>query len=286
MTARSRPARPKSATNLPSSSDPSGDMDLVASPRAPQHLQADAVLVGPEVRDRCERRAHRPVRPPGSAPRPLRLPPRPASARSGSAPRHRRAATRHRAMSPAATMPSAAKRRSSQTTPLSMVSPESANQSVVGTTPMPTTTTSAATASPPSSSTTSPPRPPLGPCRQDPRPRCRRAGYPARPRRSADPRRATPCNAAKWAPINGPRTLRSGTSRASSTVTRHPRSATGGGDLGPDEPGADDHDPGLVHRRDGGAQCEGVVEGAQGEQTVALRQDPRCPGAGGAARRS
>ena len=118
-----------------------------------------------------------------------------------------------RARSPAATIPSAANNRSSQTTPFSSVSPEPWSQSTVGATPMPTTTTSAPTASPSSSSTTSPP------------------GSPAARRTSATPtpvRRSTPwapCNDPQYAPIRGPSRLAKGISITSTTVTWQPMPA-------------------------------------------------------------
>ena len=59
-----------------------------------------------------------------------------------------------------------------------------------------------------------------------------------------------------------------------------------GGHLGPDEAGADDDDPGLVDRGDGGAQGERVVEGAQREQPVALAEALGSRQGARAARRS
>ena len=61
----------------------------------------------------------------------------------------------HRATSPAATTPGAARQVSSHTTPSSSVSPEPSSQPVFGVTPMPTTTTSASTAEPSASRTRS-----------------------------------------------------------------------------------------------------------------------------------
>ena len=62
-------------------------------------------------------------------------------------------------------------------------------------------------------------------------------------------------------PISAPSTRSRGTGRASTSVTSSPRPAARGGDLGADEPGADDQHP----RRTGlevGPQGQGVVEGA------------------------
>ena len=51
-----------------------------------------------------------------------------------------------------------------------------------------------------------------------------------------------------------------------------PEGGAGRGDLGPDEPGTDDHDPRRVDRRHGGPEGERVVERAQREEPVALAQ--------------
>ena len=63
MTARRRSFRPKSATNFPSSGDPSTMRISSLPPRAAQHLQTDAVLIGPEVRAPARKPARQPGRP-------------------------------------------------------------------------------------------------------------------------------------------------------------------------------------------------------------------------------
>ena len=70
ITTRRRPVRPKTATNFPSSSEPFGDHHVVLARRAPEHLEADAELVRPEIRDRAKTtptRSARPARRPRAA---------------------------------------------------------------------------------------------------------------------------------------------------------------------------------------------------------------------------
>ena len=183
-----------------------------------------------------------------------------------------------RATSPAATMPSAAKRRSSHTTPLSTVSPESASHSVAGTTPMPTTTTSAANVSPVSSSTTS-----LPAVRRRIRPARRDAAdahtgsqvHPVRPVQRGAVR------ADRWSRGLAQRDRRS----ASSTVTRQPRSAHVDATSAPMKPA-----PITTTRRRSTAVT--AARSANESSSVrrvnrpsALRSVPRSPATAGAARR-
>ena len=235
MTARRRPARPNNATNLPSSGDPLGDVDLVAATRAPEHLEPNAVLIGPEVRHGREGGRVGTGPPAGCARRRRRPRLRPASARSGSAPRRRRAATASGRCPPpprCRRRRRGARHRRRRCRWSGRSRPASPWRGARRSPPPPRRP---GMISPPSSSTTSVPVV-LG---------HRRVG-----RRRCRPRCAgrTPwesCSDAKCDPIMGPSTLRNGTSSASSTVTRHPEVGAGGRHLGTDEAGADDDDPGL-----------------------------------------
>ena len=172
-----------------------------------------------------------------------------------------------RAMSPAETMPSAAKSRSSHTTPFS---------------------TSARSRR----ATRSTARRRCRPRRRRrqrlafgefdhepapaPAPTSTRAGPPcgcaatATPVRSSTP--LAPCNDPQCAPSIGPRTLRSGMSSASSTVTRAPSPTQVEATSAPMNPAPMMTTRRRVHRRHGRPQGDGVVEGPQGEEAVALAQ--------------
>ena len=191
------------------------DLDVVLPTGVPEDLEADAELIGPEIRDGSERTRRGADRPGGPGPPPYRPPPRPASVRSGSAPRSRRGATPigPRPRRPRPRPPRTTGRR--RATPFSSVSPESSSQSTAAPTPMPTTTTSASTRSP-------------SPRLDD------QAAGPRRPRDTVDAGHATPrlqvhsvasYKEAQCAPITGPSTFDNGISNASTTVTRHPSPA-------------------------------------------------------------
>ena len=196
MTARSRSVPAEQRDEFPFLGRTVDDVDLVASARASQHLQADAVLIGPEVGTGVKAAASarpasrlRAAATPASAAtcqcsiRISSSPPRDATA---SAPcllpprcrRPRRAGRRTRrrcqpsARSPPAS-PSPARRRS--------------HHDHVGVESLPAVELDLS-------------RPSTLRARRVLRPRCRAA----RPRRCADPRRAIRAAMPKWAPIGGP----------------------------------------------------------------------------------
>ena len=158
------------------------------------------------------------------------------------------------ATSPAATTRSAANSVPSQATPLSRVSPE------------------------PSSQPTDGDHPDAHHHHVGGQARCRRPGQTVTGSAAAGVglqavdarrrhRRSIPlatCRSAQASPISSPSTRASGVWYASSTVTRGPEALAGGGHLGADEAGADDHHPGSVARAGQlGPDAQAVVEGAQ-----------------------
>ena len=166
-------------------------------------------------------------------------------------------------------MPSAAKRRSSHTTPLSTINPESASHSVDGTTPMPTTTTSAAQRL----SLRRPRRPARSPHspRRPPRPRRCRADAVHRHAGA----QLHPVGAVQRAAVRAEHRSQHVGQRDVERLEHCDPAAepgAGGGDLGADEPRPDDHDARRLDRGHRGAQGERVVERAQREEAVALDQ--------------
>ncbi len=172
-----------------------------------------------------------------------------------------------RAMSPAATTPGAARRVSSQTTPSSTSSPDPANQSTLGITPMPMTTTSASMNVPSASRTPS------------------TRSVPSSPSTPTPSRTSTPWSRWRSAMTDadpGPegaferhlgRLEQRDVEAAAATRRRHLRA---------DEAGSDDDDPTrvLVERRRAGACSRRANAGR------ARRRAPRCAAATGPTRPS